>query len=165
MLLHHFSPVTECVPLWQANAPLIFAYFIFEIGGNFTLNTKSEKSLQNLSHIGFQTPRIQPVLKLNSNVVKTVTGLAIRVFNGVSSIMSLHDEVEEMLAFFYIWGKTSWFLSSLRSWVIHTLIIDFKGKLIKCIIYWSFTDTIKVTVIHHFVQMGGIFKALAACLL
>lgn len=102
MLLHHFSPVTECVPLWQANAPLIFAYFIFEIGGNFTLNTKSEKSLQNLSHIGFQTPRIQPVLKLNSNVVKTVTGLAIRVFNGVSSIMSLHDEVEEMLAFFYI---------------------------------------------------------------
>lgn len=30
---------------------------------------------------------------------------------------------------------------------------------------WSFTDTIKVTVIHHFVQMGGIFKALAACLL
>lgn len=83
MLLHHFSPVTECVSLWQSNTSLIFAYFIFEIGGNFTLNTKSEKTLQNLSHIGFQIPRIQPVLKLNSNVEKTVRGLAIHVFNSV----------------------------------------------------------------------------------
>ena len=48
MLLHHFSPVTECVPLWQSNASLIFAYFIFEIGEKFTLYTKSEKNTAKL---------------------------------------------------------------------------------------------------------------------
>lgn len=49
-----------------------------------------------------------------------------------------------------------------------TLIIDFKGKLIKCIIYrpleWichgHSLDTIKITTIHHFGQMEVIFQAL-----
>ena len=47
-------------------------------------------------------PRVKPLLKLKgSNMINIVRGFLMSVFNRVSSILCLQNEIEEMLSLFY----------------------------------------------------------------